>query len=59
LLFNIVYKYLLFRLTGCTPFFGEDTEEIVSKNTLANVCFDFSEINISISKEGLLINFSP
>jgi serine/threonine protein kinase len=34
-----VITYLL--LTGCTPFFGANTEEIVEKNQNADVCYDF------------------
>lgn len=39
-----IILYLL--LTGCTPFFGDDTEEIIEKNTKAEICYDFSEIDI-------------
>jgi calcium-dependent protein kinase len=46
-----VILYLL--LTGCTPFFGENTSEIVEKNQNANVCYDFKEIGIRTSPEAL------
>lgn len=36
-------------LTGCTPFFGEDLDEIVYKNTKGEVCYDFAEIGIKVS----------
>ena len=42
-----VILYLL--LTGCTPFFGEDTSEIVEKNQSAVVCWDFTELKLHIS----------
>ena len=46
------YCNFLKSLTGCTPFFGDDTEEIVDKNTAAVVCYDFKEIDVTVSNEG-------
>lgn len=47
-----IYCNKLNRLTGCTPFFGDNTEEIVDKNTMAIICFDFKEIGVTVSAEG-------
>lgn len=57
-----IILYLL--LTGCTPFFGEDTEEIVDKNTSAVICYDFKEIDIVVSKDAIdllkrMLNVNP
>ena len=51
----LLYCYLL-RLTGCTPFFGENTAEIVERNQSAIVQYDFSSINIKITPSGKIIN---
>lgn len=40
-------------LTGCTPFFGDNLDEVVLKNISAQVCYDFREINIEVSNQGL------
>jgi len=42
-------------LTGCTPFFGDDLDEIILKNTNATVCYEFQEIGIKISSSGIII----
>jgi serine/threonine protein kinase len=40
-------------LTGCTPFFGDDLDEIIQKNTNATVCYEFQEIGIKVSNNGI------
>ena len=44
-------------MTGCTPFFGDDLDEIIQKNTTATVCYEFQEIGIKISNNGIYFIF--
>ena len=38
---NIIINNFAFRLTGYSPFFGDDYSEILDKNKKCKICFDF------------------
>eukprot|EP00825_Cyclidium_porcatum_P047281 TRINITY_DN7654_c0_g1_i1.p1 TRINITY_DN7654_c0_g1~~TRINITY_DN7654_c0_g1_i1.p1 ORF type:complete len:590 (+),score=111.85 TRINITY_DN7654_c0_g1_i1:113-1882(+) len=46
-----VIFYIL--LTGCSPFYGKNNEEIIQKNKRCEINFNLQELNIHISDEAL------
>jgi serine/threonine protein kinase len=53
ILYILYCYYIKIRLTGCTPFFGETYNEIIDKNQDGRVNYNFEEIGITVSDEGI------
>lgn len=39
---------IIFRLTGCAPFYGESYDDVVERNLKADLNYNFQEINLTL-----------
>ena len=52
---KIVFNFGVFRLTGYAVFFGENYLEILNKNKLCDIDFDFKKLGANLSVEGIFL----
>ena len=46
-------NFLIFRLTGCAPFYGDSYDDVVEKNLKGDLNYNFEEINLKLEDSTL------